>query len=71
MRQEGIDLQILPNSCGEVVTPGMIASTNVADPVIALVHYLVSTPVPTAAKISPQLPFTLDIQAQTQAASMP
>lgn len=44
MRQEGIDLQILPNSCGEVVTPGMIASTNVADPVIALVHYLVSTP---------------------------
>ncbi|KAF9633828.1 hypothetical protein BFW01_g4722 [Lasiodiplodia theobromae] len=43
LRQEGIDLQILPYSCGEVVTPSMIASTNVADPAIALVHYLVNS----------------------------
>lgn len=71
LRQEGIDLQILPYSCGEVVTPSMIASTNVADPAIALVHYLVSTSVPTVLRFSPQPSFTSDTWTKTQAASMP
>lgn len=43
IRREAIDLEILHPNCRKVVKPEMISSTNVADPVTALCHYLVSS----------------------------
>ncbi|KAF4313279.1 hypothetical protein GTA08_BOTSDO00308 [Botryosphaeria dothidea] len=43
IRREAIDLEILPPDCRKVVKPEMISSTNIADPVTALCHYLVES----------------------------
>ncbi|EKG21938.1 hypothetical protein MPH_00859 [Macrophomina phaseolina MS6] len=41
IREEAMELGILPDDCRKVIHPEMISSTNISDPVVALCHYLV------------------------------